>query len=256
MEDQKQKILDILNKSGIKDASFCNFLPLSPYLIDCRARARLPKNVSTVIPCIFPYKVKSLPPKNISRYSAVPDYHRVLSEYLSAATDNLRKEFPENKFEYFIDNSPIPEVFAACLSGLGVKGDNGLLITEKYGSFVFIGDIVTDIKIDCEGTVKECLHCGKCSEACPKKDCVDCLSNVTQKKGELKPFEIEAIKKYKTIWGCDICSEVCPLNKDKEYTYIKEFMTGYKDEYEKGEDISGRAFEWRGEKVIKRNFDL
>ena len=46
------------------------------------------------------------------------------------------------------------------------------------------------------------------------------------------------------------------MNRDKEYTYIKEFKEGYKNEYTDGEDIRGRAFEWRGPKVIKRNFDL
>lgn len=256
METRKQKILDILEKSGIKDASFCAFLPLLPYLIECRAKARLPKNAKTVIPCIFPYKVKSESPKNISRYSAVPDYHRVLSDYLSNATDNLRKQFPQNEFEFFIDNSPIPEVRAACIAGLGVKGDNGLLITDKYGSYVFIGEIVTDLEIECCEEYRECLHCGICKKFCPKKDDIGCLSEITQKKGELDIKEITAIKKYKTIWGCDICSEVCPMNRDKEYTYIKEFKEGYKNEYTGGEDIRGRAFEWRGPKVIKRNFDL
>lgn len=255
MENQKQKILDILKKSGILDASFCAFLPLLPYLIECRAKNRLPKDAKTVIPCIFPYKVFDIPPKNISRYSAVPDYHSVLSKYLSSATDNLRDEFKDYSFEFFIDNSPIPEVRAAVLAGLGVRGDNGLLINEKYGSFIFIGEIVTDLEIECSENYNECLHCGKCKSACPKKDNIECLSRVTQKKGELSELEISAIKKYGTIWGCDICSEVCPLNENKERTYLPEFISGYRNEYTENENISGRAFEWRGEKVIKRNYN-
>ncbi|MCQ2455613.1 MAG: DUF1730 domain-containing protein [Clostridia bacterium] len=256
METKKQTILDIMKKSGIKDASFCAFLPLLPYLIDCRAKMRIPKNAKTVITCIFPYKVKEEKPKNISRYAAVPDYHIVLSKYLSSATINLKKEFPEYEFSWFSDNSPIPEVYAACVSGLGVKGDNGLLINEKYGSFVFIGEIVTDLEIECKNNFSECLHCEKCKTVCPKTEKNECLSFVTQKKGELSDAEISAIKKSGVIWGCDICSEVCPLNEGKEKTYIPEFLQGYKDKYEINDDIENRAFAWRGEKVIKRNFNL
>lgn len=256
MISRKVQILEILKKSGILDASFCAYIPLLPYLIDCRAKSRIPKNAKTVLPCIFPYKVREEKPKNISRYAAVPDYHGVLSEYLDSAVKNLQISFPNNEFVYFVDNSPIPEVMAGCVSGLGVKGDNGLLINEKYGSYIFIGEIVTDLEIDCENKYKECIHCGKCKESCPKNDGIDCLSAVTQKKKDLTEKEIFEIKKYNSIWGCDICSEVCPLNQNKKLTYIKEFISGYKDSYSDGDEISGRAFAWRGENVIKRNFSL
>ncbi len=256
MMNQKEKILDILKNSGIMDASFCNLLPLFPYLIDCRAKKRLPENAKTVIPCIFPYKVREQKPKNISRYSAVPDYHEVLAKYLESAVENLKREFPNNEFVWFADNSPIPEVRAGVLSGLGVKGDNGLLITEKYGSFVFIGEIVSDLEIECNEQSGECLHCGKCKTHCPKNIGIDCLSAVTQKKKELSPLEENAIIKFNTVWGCDICSDVCPLNINKDFTYIPEFKENYRDEYVIGEDITHRAFAWRGEKVILRNAKL
>ena len=83
-----------------------------------------------------------------------------------------------------------------------------------------------------------------------------CLSAVTQQKKELNFAEKAALKKYNTVWGCDICAEVCPLNKNAANTYIPEFISGYRDRYEYGEDISGRAYEWRGEKVIKRNYEI
>ena len=75
-------------------------------------------------------------------------------------------------------------------------------------------------------------------------------------KKELNFAEKAALKKYNTVWGCDICAEVCPLNKNAANTYIPEFISGYRDRYEYGEDISGRAYEWRGEKVIKRNYEI
>ncbi len=256
MKNNKDKIIDIINQSGIKDASCCAFLPLLPYLLECRAKNRLPKNAKTVITCVFPYKVKENPPKNISRYAAVPDYHKVLENYLALATDNLRNAFLGYEFEWFADNSPIPEVRAAALSGLGVVGDNGLLITKEYGSFVFIGEIVTDLYVECLDELGECLHCKMCKTACPKTENTLCLSAITQKKQNLNDKELQIFLSNDYLWGCDICAEVCPLNKDKKTTYIEEFILGYRDFYEKGEDISGRAYEWRGEKVILRNFDL
>jgi len=253
MKTLKDDILRLLKKSGINDASFCAFLPLLPYLIDCRAKERIPQNAKTVITCFFPYKVKAEPPKNISRYAAVPDYHRVLEPFLFNATNNLRKAFPNNKFEYFIDNSPIPEVRACALSGLGVVGDNGLLITKEYGSFVFLAEIVTNLFVETCDNIEYCLHCGVCKKSCPKESIGKCLSAVTQQKKDLNDKEIECIKKNNTLWGCDLCAEKCPLNVGKKTTYIKQFIDGYKNEYVLGENIIGRAYEWRGEKVILRN---
>lgn len=258
MEGRKAKetIISCFNKSGIKDASFCAFLPLSYFLFDCAAKKRLPKNAKTVLTCFLPYKVKDEKPFNISRYAAVPDYHEIFTQKLNNTCALLRKNFPDNTFEPFCDNSPLREVYAAAKSGLGVLGDNGLLITKEYGSFVFLGEIVTDLYIECDGEIKECLHCGNCKKGCPKDTLGECLSAVTQKKGELSPAQKKAVKENGSLWGCDICQENCPFNITAKTTYVTEFINGYKDRYEKGEDIKNRAFAWRGEKVILRNTDL
>lgn len=253
----KDKIIEIFNSVGIKNIGFCSFDILKPHLLDCRAKARIPQSARTVIICAFPYKIKDEAPKNISRYAAVPDYHPICERYLTLAQNKLKKQFPKSQFEIFVDNSPIPEVSAAAAAGLGVRGDNGLLITEKYGSFVFLGEVVTDLYIECENNYRECESCGLCTAACPvglKKQ--SCLSALSQKKGELQPFEKERLCENKIIWGCDKCADVCPANAKAENTYIKEFIDFYRNEYTYGEDISDRAYAWRGEKVIKRNYEL
>lgn len=224
-------------------------------MIDCRAKARLPENPQTVIVCLFPYKVREKPPENISRYAAVPDYHKVCGAYLERACAALSAQFPENSFRWFTDNSPLPEVSAAVFAGLGVRGDNGMLITPKYGSYVFVGEIVTDIYVKTEKNSLECIHCGRCKSACPVGlDKARCLSHLSQKKGELDADTAAKLKKYNIVWGCDICAESCPLNRMAQSTYIREFVSGYRDRYIEGEDIAGRAYEWRGEKTVKRNF--
>lgn len=235
-----EKIKAIINKAGIKDVGFCKFKRVEEHLLDCRAKMRLPNNAKSVIVCLFPYKVYETPPKNISRYAAVPDYHRICGEYLKAICDELKNQIDKYRFESFIDNSPIPEVYTAAAAGLGVVGQNGLLITEKYGSFVFIGEIVTDLELDIPLTeIKHCPDCGQCRKVCPKyKEGCICLSKLSQKKGELQQKEAELLKKYRIIWGCDICADICPLNKNAKTTYIKEFINGYKDGFNIGEDIS------------------
>lgn len=182
----KQKILEIINKNGIRDAGFCAFDLVKERLLPCRALRRLPKNAKTVILLLFPYKVRDAHPENICRYASVPDYHDITQKYLLNITDDLKKEFPEYKFESFADNSPIPEVSAAAAAGLGVYGENGLLINKTYGSWCFICEIVTDLEIPAENHFKKCPVCGNCKKACPRGDLEGkCLSAVTQQKKSL-----------------------------------------------------------------------
>ena len=164
----KRKILEIINKNGIRDAGFCAFDLVKERLLPCRALRRLPENAKTVILLLFPYKVRDAHPENICRYASVPDYHDITQKYLLNITDDLKKEFPEYKFESFADNSPIPEVSAAAAAGLGVYGENGLLINKTYGSWCFICEIVTDLEIPAENHFKKCPVCGNCKKACPR----------------------------------------------------------------------------------------
>lgn len=219
----------------------------------------------SIIVCAFPYKVPTIE-HNISRYAIVKDYHIVVKNLLTPVVDELQKVFPDNKFAYFSDNSPIPEVKAAALAGIGVVGANGLLITEEFGSWVFIGEIVTDLNIlHVKNEIKTCPMCGRCKNLCPSGSICDygvkresCLSNVSQKKGTLSEREKELIKDNKIIWGCDICQEVCPLNFDKPYTYIKQFLDDVVPEIKFGdyEVLTDRAFNWRPQEVIERNLKL
>lgn len=253
----RERIIGISKESGIEDIGFCEFSALKDKLLDCRAKNRIPESAKTVILFLFPYKVQVEKPEKISRYAAVPDYHKVCRGYLETVKEKLEKEYEKEKFEIFIDNSPIPEVYAAARASLGVKGENGLLINEKWGSWCFIGEIVTTLDIKCENNFKKCSMCGDCKRACPSQVHGEvCLSALSQQKKELSESEKALLLQNNIIWGCDICAEVCPLNKNSEITYIKEFKEGYRKEYVMDEDISGRAYEWRGEKTVSRNAKL
>lgn len=249
---------EILKNLGFELFGACEFESFKDCLLDCRAKETLPPNLKTVIMVALPYNVKKEKPKNISRYSAVLDYHLVLGEKLKTACRKLKEKYKQNNFLSFVDSSPIPEVTAARKAGLGVLGKNGLLITKKYGSFVFLGEILTDKVFPYKNENGECINCGECEKNCPNhlKGRNNCLSSITQKKGELETQEKELLLKHNTAWGCDICQEVCPLNKDKSLSTEPQFLESYRDEYIMGEDISFRAFNWRGRKVIERNLKI
>jgi len=235
-------------------------------LIECRAKSRLPENSKSVIVACFPYLLseENYQKSNVSKYATVTDYHSVALSRLNSAITKLKEIYPENEFSAFADNSPIPEVKAACNAGLGVRGMNSLLITKNYGSYVFIGEIVTDLEILSEVHEESaCIGCKKCISACPSGALCEngfnksfCLSEITQKKGELSEEEKNLMKECGCVWGCDICQNICPMNKNAAETEIEEFISSPIAFVDSGCELGGRAYEWRGRKVIERNISI
>lgn len=257
----RERLIKLLRAKTSLDFGFCSFDRIKENLIDCRAKLRIPQNAKTVISFVFPYRCSNDFPLNISLYASVKDYHIVCGKILEDIKAFLEENFKDFKFEAFLDNSPINEVKAAALSSLGVIGKNNLLITKKYGSFVFIGEIITDLEVEIHPTkIKGCISCGRCSANCPtgkienKKN--PCLSEITQKKRDLTKDEENLILKNKCVWGCDKCQTVCPMNKDKQLTDISEFISSYRNRFNPDENKEDRAYMWRGPKVITRNYEI
>ena len=212
---------------------------------------------------------------NLSRYAVSLDYHLAIREINAGFEEILKEKFPEAKIKGYGDHSPIDERHAALISGLGIAGDNGVIINEKYGSYVFIGDVVTDISPEKLGAappkeILRCEHCGACKRACPtgilRGEGEDCLSAITQKKGDLTEEEAALMREYNTLWGCDICQSVCPMNKSAAFTDIAEFgsdlvctltpadIPATQAEFKRA--YGERAFSWRGRAPIARNLEL
>jgi epoxyqueuosine reductase len=224
----------------------------------------------SVILFLMPYYTGET--ENISRYAASLDYHLAIREVGERLRGHLMTKFPFAKMKIFGDHSPIAERHAALISGLGIAGDSGLLINEKYGTYVFIGDMITDISADALGetplaSISLCHHCGACKRACPTGilcgEGNDCLSAITQKKGELCEEERSLMKKYNTAWGCDLCQTSCPYNRNPIKTPLEFF---YRDRINRldrptldamtKEDFKKRAFAWRGRKTVERNLAI
>lgn len=237
-----------------------------PYLLE---RAGITHG--TVILVAVPYYTEACadPARNISAYAVSRDYHAFFEAFYAEALAELRARFPENRFAGFSDHSPIDEVEAAARIGLGVIGKNHLLLTEKYSSYIFLGELVTDAILPCKvGEIEVCEGCGLCMKQCPASDCGGCLSALTQKKGALSDDEQAAILRYGSAWGCDICQEVCPHTKRaiacgsiftpipffREQTLAcltSEALDGMSDEV-----FAKRAYAWRGRETVRRNLLL
>jgi len=258
----KNQAMDCLLQSGIPVCGGCRFDD-SLIIPGVRSASRIPQNPKTVLTALFPYYV-GCEQGNLSLYSVIPDYHSVAGDMLETACQKLKEIFSQNSFVPFVDASPIAEVAAALKSGLGILGKNGQLITEKYGSMVFIGEIVTDLEldfVDCE--IKSCEACGKCIAACPtgalSKEgfCKEiCRSHFSQKRGELTDWEQQQLKSGGLAWGCDICTLACPHNTSADITPIEAFRRDVQPtltEHNIEMLLKNRAFAWRGEKVLRRN---
>lgn len=228
-----------------------------------------PDGDGTVFIFAVPYRARIDVSPNISAYAIPMDYHRFMNNLFDDVLPRLRKEFPDFIFAGFTDHSPIDERDAAAASGIGIIGKNGLLITEPYSSYIFIGEIITNA--DTGATAHEiqyCEDCGKCISACPYKMSGNCISAVTQKKGELTDDDKAAIISCGSVWGCDICQDVCPhtlraIESGSIYTKIPYFMNALTPRLTtelvssmSEEDFSRRAYSWRGRETILRNLCL
>ncbi|MBQ7172865.1 MAG: epoxyqueuosine reductase [Clostridia bacterium] len=237
-----------------------------PYLLE---RAGITDGTAILIAIPYYTAACNDPKRNISAYAVSRDYHGFFKELFNELLPALSKAFPQHRFTGFADHSPIAEVEAAAKAGLGIIGKNHLLITRKYSSYIFLGEVVTSAILPCKTQdVLDCENCGACIKACPAEKIGTCLSALTQKKGELTEAEQKIILQYGSAWGCDICQEVCPHTKRAiasgsiftpipyfEESTISRLTTKVLDELDE-DAFSERAFSWRGRNTIRRNLLL
>lgn len=208
---------------------------------------------------------------NISMSSWGIDYHRVLRDKMESLIMEMKKEI-EFEYKAFVDTGPLVDRELARRAGIGFFGKNCSIINKEYGSFIFLGYILTDIDLKSDMPVNEdCGSCQLCLKACPtgalespyNLNARKCISYLTQTKEEI-PRQLRQ-KMGTSIYGCDICQRVCPKNKDIKHSSHKEFIpsiTGGTMDLERLLVISNRDFKrqyghmagsWRGKNILKRN---
>lgn len=174
------------------------------------------------------YATAANPPRDqktrgsVSRYAWGGDYHALMGEMHEELISRLRAEHPEAKFKSYADTGAVMEKSHAAAAGMGFYGKNGLLISPRFGSYFFIGEIVTDLLIlpDERGKMPTCGTCRRCIDACPTGaitapgvvDARLCVSYLTiEHRGEI-PRGLRQMMGM-AVYGCDICQEVCPWNR-------------------------------------------
>ena len=225
----------------------------------------------SAIVCLFPYHVAYEGPTNLSRYTWATDYHLVVTDYLQRLVNELKTTAPDASFSIHCDTSPLADRYMAYLAGLGFYGKNKCFINPTWGSYIVIGTVLTTLEFEPNTPMADtCVGCNRCITACLGQCLNDtefnyatCKSYLTQKKGDLTDDERAIIRKSPLLFGCDVCQEVCPHNKDLPTTPIIEFQSiePYVD-VDELESMTNkefkakhghRAFSWRGKKILIRN---
>ena len=263
---RNEKLQEILNRNQIFSYGVCDYNGITEFL-PCRNREWIPQKAKSVIVCVFPYYTGEHLDANVCKYAMVPDYHVVVRQILNQAAEELSQTFGAS-FVSFTDVSALPERECALSAGLGFPGVNGLVIHPQYGTFFVIGEIVTDylFEFDHPLTQQICMQCGRCVASCPAGaiswdgiDYTRCLSEVTQRKGDLTGEEQALVWKNGLMWGCDCCQNCCPYNKDLPLTYLEAFSTDVQPVVTR-ENLNllckTRAFGYKGKTLLKRNLEL
>ena len=161
------------------------------------------------------------PHGKIAKYAWGDDYHEVIKQMLKTFVKELQKTVdPQIKTRVFVDDGPMNDRAAAERSGLGWFGKNTNILTSKHGSWVFLAQVITNLKLQIDKPVKK--TCGEyvmCIDACPTNAIVapyiidnkKCISFLTIELRGSIPIEMRPLI-GDWVFGCDICQDVCPVN--------------------------------------------
>lgn len=226
----------------------------------------------------YPNKLPKNPPRTqYKRGKITPnswglDYHYVLQDKLKKLSEGIEKLCEDFPLEHkaMVDTGALVDTAVARRSGIGFIGKNGLVISKEFGSYMYLGELITNLEIEPDEPVDyDCGDCTRCLDACPTSCLIGdgtmnarkCLSFQTQDKGMM---DMEFRRKIKTvIYGCDICQICCPYNKgidnplaseiDPELAHpelIPFLELSNKSFKEKFGMIAGS---WRGKNILQRN---
>jgi epoxyqueuosine reductase len=166
----------------------------------------------------------------IAQYARGEDYHAVMRRGLEALARRM-SEFAEFEWRACVDTAPLLERSVARQAGLGWIGKNTCLINQELGSFFLLGELLTTLDIETNPALDappqdRCGTCTRCIQACPtdaivpspqggfELDARRCISYFTiELRGAVPLDDRSAIGN--NIFGCDICQDVCPWNRDE-----------------------------------------
>lgn len=227
----------------------------------------------------YPSKMDN-PPKSepgarrgiLARASWGQDYHQVLRAALANLEAFILERVPDAVMDSMVDTGVLVDRAVAERAGIGFSGKNCSIISPKWGSWIFLGEMVTNIPFPPDEPVQEgCGECTKCIDACPTGALVGpgqlnaqaCISFLTQTKGFLSDEYMTKIGNR--LYGCDTCQIVCPKNRGKNWNHrpqlqpdpevVKPLLMPILDLSNKEfkEKFGSSSAAWRGKKPMQRN---
>jgi epoxyqueuosine reductase len=300
-EELKQKLIAKAKEIGIDKIGFASsdpFVELKERLKESQAKGyasgfeepdlekrvnpelSLPDAKSIIaIALAYPSKLKNPPRSEKGAYRGIfcraswgEDYHVVLRDKLTQLESYLQTLVPGVRTQIMVDTGALSDRAVAERAGIGFVGKNTALITEEYGSWVYLGEMLTDIYLPPDEPILDgCRDCTLCLDVCPTGALVQpgqlnakaCIAYLTQTKDFLP--DAYRSKLGNRLYGCDTCQTVCPKNRKLHFDHHEEF----RPDPEKVKPLlkplltmSNRQFKekfgsmsgsWRGKKPVQRN---
>lgn len=227
----------------------------------------------------YPAKLAPKPPNikgsrrgSFSRASWGTDYHVIIRDRLSKLEAFILEKAPNAKLKSMVDTGDLSDRAVAERAGLGAVGKHTNLITKEFGSYVYLGEMITTLPFPPDSPVEDlCGSCTLCIDTCPTGALVQggqlnaqkCIAFLTQKKTSIAEPYRKAIGNR--VYGCDTCQQVCPYNKgidihhhiemepDPEKVKPKLKSLLFINNRQFKETFGEMAGSWRGRKPIQRN---
>jgi epoxyqueuosine reductase len=200
------------------------------------------------------------------------DYHHILRDRLKKLEAFILSKVPDARVKSMVDTGELSDRAVAERAGIGWSGKNCAIITPEFGSYVYLGELLTSIPFAPDQPIEDqCGTCNKCLEACPTGALIQggqinaqrCIGFLTQTKDFVSDEFREKIGNR--IYGCDSCQTSCPMNKGKDYHFHEEMDSNIEinkpllrpilkmSNREFKEQFGHLAGSWRGKKPIQRN---
>ena len=171
------------------------------------------------------------PRGRVARYARGRDYHKVFTAGLRRLETLLAERFPGVGTKRYVDTGPVLEKLWAERAGLGWRGKHTNLVSRRRGSWLLLGEVLTDLELDPDPPESDhCGTCTRCIAACPtgaitgpyRLDATLCISYLTIEHRGAIPAELRPLM-GDHVFGCDDCLEVCPWNRFAEASRVADF---------------------------------
>ena len=206
----------------------------------CRPQEMLP-DARSIIAVAMSYYIEDAPQEGhalqgkVARYAWGQDYHKVMEQRLKVFVRGISHRLGRDvQARVYVDTGPMLDRAVAERAGVGWYGKSTNILTRSHGSWVFLGQVITDLELEPDEPLKKtCGRCTLCIDKCPTGaiiapyviDNTRCISNLTIECRDTIPRDLRTLV-GDWVFGCDICQDVCPVNRKAKPTQEPAFQVG------------------------------